>query len=78
MTSASRAEKASGVEELAQIYAIYKFHEEKEQSVRPPEFVKCDDIGMLDHNPVIRSTGSGRRPPFTESCDAAAPISLRS
>src|SRR5947199_3770629 len=39
---------ASGVEESAQIYAIYKFHEEKEQSVRPPEFVECDDIGMVE------------------------------
>src|SRR5262245_44924844 len=49
--------KSSGVEELAQIHAIDKFHEEKDQSVRRPEFVEGDDVGMVEPGQRLGFTG---------------------
>ncbi len=52
MASASRGGHAAACEQLPQVHAVHKFHEEIKLSARLAEFVKRDDAGMIQLAPA--------------------------
>ena len=48
---------APGVEQLPQIHAIHKFHEEKVEAIRAAKFVDSDDTGMVEFGEGSGFTG---------------------